>query len=91
VTRQPILDHDGYLIIHPATHLNGPWVNRMVMGVDQGPMLLALENHRSGLIWTLTNGNRNVRAGLDAVFGPLAIFRDGFESGSTSTWSARVP
>lgn len=70
VTFQPILDENGDLNIHPATWLNGPWVNHMTMAIDEGPMLLAIENYRSGMIWDLTNGNANIRAGLDSVFGP---------------------
>jgi hypothetical protein len=68
---EPVLNDDGNLKIHPATWLNGPWVNHMMMGIDEGPMLLAIENYRSGLIWNLTNANPNIQAGLDAVFGPL--------------------
>jgi hypothetical protein len=56
--------------IHYADFLNGPWVNNMMMGVDQGPMLLAIENYRSGLIWNLMAKNEEVRRGLDKIFGP---------------------
>jgi hypothetical protein len=43
----------------------------MMMGIDEGPMLLAIENYRSGLMWNLTNRNPKVKAGLDTIFGPL--------------------
>ena len=42
-----------------------------MMGIDEGPMLLAIEDYRSGLIWNLTNRNPKVKAGLDTIFGPL--------------------
>jgi hypothetical protein len=71
VTFEPILDNNGNLKIQPATWLNGPWVNHMMMGIDEGPMLLAIENYRSGLIWNLTNTNPNIKSGLDSIFGPL--------------------
>ena len=36
-----------------ALRKNGPWVQRALFAIDQGPMLLHLENARSGLIWQL--------------------------------------
>ena len=33
------------------------------VGIDQGPMLLAIENVRTGLIWTLFMQNASVRRG----------------------------
>jgi hypothetical protein len=68
---QPLLDEDGNLIIHPASWLKGNWINHMIMGIDEGPVLLAIENHRSGLLWNLTDKNPNITAGLDIIFGPL--------------------
>lgn len=65
---EPILDPDDNLIIHPALRLNGPWINNMVMGINQGPMLLTIENCRNGAIWNLTNMNANIDAGLDSIF-----------------------
>lgn len=76
ITYQPILNEKGDLIIHSATWLNGPWVNHMVMGIDQGPMLLAIENCRSGMIWNLTNANANIRTGLDSIFKPVNVNED---------------
>ncbi|MCP4632928.1 MAG: T9SS type A sorting domain-containing protein [candidate division Zixibacteria bacterium] len=67
-TYEPILDSDGNLIIHPADWLNGPWVNKMIMGINVGPMLLAIENYRSDFIWNLTNSNANISVGLDSCF-----------------------
>jgi hypothetical protein len=77
VTSQSVLDKNGDLIINPADWLNGPWVNHMTMGIDEGPMLLAIENYRSGMIWNLTNGNANIGAGLDSVFGVTEVNDDG--------------
>ena len=76
VTFEPELDENGDLIIHAATWLNGPWVNHITMAIDEGPMLLAIENYRGGMIWDLTNGNANIGAGLDSVFGPVTQVED---------------
>ena len=43
----------------------------MIMGIDEGPVVLAIENHRTGLLWNLMDKNPNIAAGLDAIFGPL--------------------
>jgi len=74
------IDEYDNLEIHPATWLNGgSWVNHMMMGIDEGPMLLAIENYRSGLIWNLTNNNVNIKAGLDSIYQP-AICPADFDS-----------
>ena len=65
-----VYDKNGNPKIHYAAFLNGPWVNNMIMGVDVGPMLLAIENYRTGMIWNLTARSPEFRAGLDKIFGP---------------------
>jgi len=52
-----------------ADYLNGPWINHTIMGINVGPMLLAIDNYRSGMIWKLMAKNPQLNAGLDAVFG----------------------
>jgi hypothetical protein len=42
----------------------GAWVNRALFAIDQGPMLLHLENASSGLIWDLIEANPNIQRGL---------------------------
>jgi hypothetical protein len=64
-----VYDTNGNPAIIYADFLNGPWVNTMTMGVNVGPMLLAIENYRSGQIWRLTAQNPQIRAGLDTIFG----------------------
>jgi hypothetical protein len=64
-----VYDKAGNPQIHFADFLNGPWINNMTMGVDVGPMLLAIENYRSGMIWNLTAKNPEIQTGLDRIFG----------------------
>jgi len=40
------------------------WVSDQVIGIAQGPMLLLIENARSGLIWKLMMQNEYVKQGL---------------------------
>ena len=62
-------DTEGNPTVRFAGYLNGPWVNPMVMGINAGPMLLAIENYRSGLLWGLTSRNPEIKRGLDSIFG----------------------
>lgn len=70
-TFQPIFDEQGNLKIHPAAWLNGvSWINHMIMAINEGPLLLAIENYRSGFVWDITNKNSNITTGLDTIFQP---------------------
>lgn len=52
------------LTFRPAQMPDG-WVNRQYLGIDQGPILIQIENFRTGLIWELTRGNPHIRRGLE--------------------------
>ncbi|RYD68217.1 MAG: Tat pathway signal protein [Sphingomonadales bacterium] len=43
------------------------WVANDHLGIDQGPILAMLENHRSGLIWKTMRKNPHIRAGLEKL------------------------
>ncbi len=58
-----VVTHTGHL-----TPTAG-WVSKEYLGIDQGPILIMLENYRSGLVWDLFNRS--------AVTGPIA--RRGFK------------
>lgn len=55
------------------------WVDGQQLGIDQGPILLMLENWRSGLVWNTMKKNPYLRAGLE---------RAGFEGGWMHTKTA---
>ena len=40
------------------------WFDVDYLGIDQGPILLQIENHRSGLLWNLMKENPYIQAGL---------------------------
>lgn len=50
-----------------ALRRSGPWVDRALFAIDQGPMLLHLENAKSGLIWELIGRNPNILRGLKRI------------------------
>lgn len=51
----------------PLTHgriVDGSWVASDYLGIDQGPLLLMLANHRDGLIWKLMREHPLLQRGL---------------------------
>lgn len=48
------------------------WVAKDYLGIDQGPILAMMENHRSGLVWQTMRKNPHIRLGLERL---------GFEGG----------
>jgi hypothetical protein len=50
-----------------TVHPESGWIARDHLGIDQGPILLMLENHRSELIWKTMRTNRYLVQGLRAA------------------------
>ena len=44
--------------------VHGAWVSEGTFGLDQGMIVLMIENFRSGLLWRLLRGSAPIRAGL---------------------------
>lgn len=40
------------------------WVAKAYLAIDQGPQIIMIENHRTGLLWNLFMANEDVQAGL---------------------------
>lgn len=40
------------------------WVDGDYLGIDQGPIVLMIENHRSGFVWDVMRRNPHIRRGL---------------------------
>ena len=47
-----------------AFNLNKRWFASSYLAIDQGPIVVMIENHRSGLLWNLFMQNEEVRSGL---------------------------
>ncbi len=43
---------------------NTGWFDHDYLGIDQGPIVAMIENHRSGLVWETMKKNEHVRRGL---------------------------
>ncbi len=50
----------------PGGSANG-WVSPWFLGLNQGPIVIMIENHRSGLVWRLLRNCRPIVAGLRAA------------------------
>jgi hypothetical protein len=53
---------DSFNLTYPQ---EGGWFNRDYLGIDQGPILLMAENHRSGFVWDVMRRNQYIRTGLE--------------------------
>ncbi|MEP7097296.1 MAG: glucoamylase family protein, partial [Dokdonella sp.] len=71
LSRYPEISDDGRLSsgINPGLHVEGgkPWVSAGHYGLDQGIVVLMIENHRSQLIWQLMRRCPYLVAGLRAA------------------------
>lgn len=60
----PSFDYDVPLQ-HGRRYPGHGWVAGDYLGIDQGVILLMLENHRSGFVWSVMRKNPHVRRGLE--------------------------
>jgi hypothetical protein len=59
-----IWDEYGF---HDAFNITEEWYADSYLAIDQGPIILMIENHRTGLLWDLLMTDPEVRAGLDRL------------------------
>ena len=50
-----------------AFNLSEEWVAPIYMGLNQAPIVVMIENHRSGLLWELFMKNREIQEGLEKI------------------------
>ena len=43
------------------------WVQEAYIGIDQGPIVVMIENHRTGLLWNQVMKDTDVKSGLDKL------------------------
>jgi len=63
----PSFTFDEVKLVHGEVFPNIGWVADDHLGIDQGPILLMSENHRSGIIWEVMKKNPSIRKGLRAA------------------------
>lgn len=50
-----------------AFNLTNIWFANSFLAIDQGPIIIMMENHRTGLIWNYTMQNEDIQRGLDRL------------------------
>ncbi|MCP9768311.1 beta-glucosidase [Lacihabitans sp. LS3-19] len=48
-------------------NLSKAWYADSFLAIDQGPIVLMIENHRSGLLWKLLMADKDIKTGLDKL------------------------
>jgi hypothetical protein len=57
--------HDTALPLRTGSVVPGAgWVDSVQLGIDQGPIVLMIENWRSGFVWKVMKKNPYIRRGL---------------------------
>ena len=58
--------HDSALPLRTGSVVPGAgWVDSVQLGIDQGPIVLMIENWRSGFVWKVMKKNPYIRKGLE--------------------------
>ena len=52
---------------YDAFNDNLGWVQEGYIGIDQGPIVVMIENHRTGLLWNVVMQDEDLQAGLDKL------------------------
>jgi hypothetical protein len=52
---------------HDAFNLSSRWFAPSYIAIDQGPIVVMIENHRSGLLWDCFMKNEDIHRGLDKL------------------------
>ena len=52
---------------HDAFSLDQPWFATSYLAIDQGPIIIMIENHRSGQVWDLLMSCPEVKTGLNKL------------------------
>jgi hypothetical protein len=83
VARNMWNNYRSQLWLHPygfrdAFNLNVNWWDPWIIGIDQGPMIIMIENYRTGRVWQRFMSNPDVQRGLQrAGFTPVLSVADG--------------
>ena len=68
----PTLDDPRVAVRKGRVHAGLGWVDDDHLGIDQGPIVAMIENHRSGLVWNAMRDLPEIARGLRrAGFAPI--------------------
>ncbi|MEZ4996444.1 MAG: glucoamylase family protein [Bacteroidales bacterium] len=52
---------------YDSFNLTAQWVNDDFIGIDQGPMLIMIENFRTGMVWNYVMKDPIIQEGLETL------------------------
>lgn len=52
---------------YDAFNLTKEWIANSYLAIDQGPVIIMIENHRSGMLWDLFMANDEINTGLNKL------------------------
>lgn len=55
---------DAFNLTYVTERTPSGWINRDYLGIDQGPIVIMIENLRSGLVWDVMKKNQHIVCGL---------------------------
>ena len=55
----------GNTLLHGDIDPRVGWIADDYLGIDQGPIVIMIENHKSDLVWRLMRGDPHIRRGLE--------------------------
>lgn len=66
---------DAFNLTYSSNGVSGQWFSKGYLAIDQGPIIVMIENYRSGLLWNLFMSNSEIQTALNTI---------GFVSDSTT-------
>ena len=58
---------DAFNLTYSSNGVSGEWFSDGYLAIDQGPIIVMIENYRSGLLWNLFMSNPEIQTALDAI------------------------
>ena len=54
----------GQLWFYRCFFIESPWFANSTLAIDQGPIIVMIENYRTGLLWNLFTGAADIKNGM---------------------------
>ena len=58
---------DAFNLTYSSKGVSGRWFSDGYLAIDQGPIIVMIENYRSGLLWNLFMANPEIQTALNAI------------------------
>ena len=58
---------DAFNLTYSSSGVTGQWFSNGYLAIDQGPIIIMIENYRTGLLWNLFMSNPEIQRALSAI------------------------